>query len=92
MGVSPDCERVMRQAYTLLSENRQLAYSLKEIESEFAEDSIFLLLPGELERALDTLASLRAIDKRKVLDTDYFAFLGEFDTGTWLSRRHFTGE
>ncbi len=91
LGISPDCERLMRQAYMLLAESRELAYSLEEIESELTKDSTYPFMPEELARALDTLATLGAVDKRNLLETDYFAFLGEFDTGTWFSRRHFTG-
>ena len=92
LGVSPDCEKVMRQAYNLLSENRELAYSQDEIEGELTKTPVSYPVREELGRALETLASLRAIDSRKVRGTYYFAFLGEFDTGTWLSRRHFTGD
>ncbi len=92
MGISPSCERVMRRAYSLLSDSRELAFSLEEIERELSEGPMDFLLSGELTTALDTLAALKAIDKRKVLEIDYYAFLGEFDTGTWLSRRHFSGE
>ncbi len=84
LGISPQCEGTMRLAYQFLAENRDLAYSQKEIGEELGE-------PEELDEALSTLTRLRAVGRRGIGGTCYFTFQQEFDTGTWLSSRHSTG-
>ena len=85
LGVSPQCERTMRLAYQFLAENRDLAYSQKEIEEELGE-------PEELDEALSTLTRLRAVERRGIRGTYYFTFQQEFDTGTWLSKKHLANQ
>ena len=92
MNVNPECERVMREAYNFLSENRELAYARDEIEEKLTRLISFEGSTENIERALDTLSTLAAIRSRKIDGTHYYAFGQEFDTGTWISRRHSTGE
>ena len=81
LGVSPQCEGTMRLAYQFLAENRDLAYSQGEIGEELGEQK-------ELDEALSTLTRLRAVERRGIGGTCYFTFQQEFDTGTWLSKKH----
>ena len=88
MNVSPDCERVMREAYHFLSKNRELAYSREEIQEEMARLPAVKGMEDDVPLALNALASLAAIRTRRISETSYYAFGREFDTGTWVSMRH----
>jgi len=81
LGVSPECERTMRLSYQFLAENREFAYSLEELEGELGELE-------ELEAALWALVRIQAAERQHIGETIYFALLQEFDTGTWLSKKH----
>ena len=73
----------MRQVYALLRNNRELAYS----SSELIETIMCTPIPGtkhdKFRISLDVLVLIRAVEKRWVEDTDYYAFLQDFDTATW---------
>lgn len=85
LGVSPECERTMRLSYQFLAENREFAYSLEELEGELGELK-------ELDEALWASARIRAVERQEIGGTNYFALLQEFDTGTWLSKKHFSNQ
>ena len=81
LRISPEGERTMRRAYHFLAENREMAYSLEDLAGELGA-------PAELEVALLALGRIMAIESREIRGVEYFAWLQEFDTGTWLSIRH----
>ncbi len=85
LGVSPECEGMMRLAYQFLAENRDLAFSQEEIGEELGKQE-------ELDEALSTLTRLRAVERRGIGGTYYFTFQQEFDTGTWLSKKHLANQ
>lgn len=77
----------MRRVYQLLSSHPELAYSLEEVQDMIrAEDSS--ADEDKVEKVLDVLVRIGAVEERGVGYTDYFAFLQEFDTGTWISTKH----
>ena len=91
LGVDEEGEEFMRQIYQLLSGHPELAYSQDEIQDEIrAQDSSVDEI--KVERALDVLVGIGAVEKRQFDSTDYvtdyFAFLQEFDTGTWMFAKH----
>ena len=91
LGVTAECEQIMRSAYQFLSARSDYAYSLAEIAEGLVQE-----LPPEqvalnLDKAIEVLVGLFAIDQRKLGhetdEVDYYAVLQEFDTGTWKSLR-----
>jgi hypothetical protein len=92
LGVTAECEQVMRSAYQFLAERADYAFTLAEIGDGIIQEQPQEQMARHLERALEVLVGLLAVDQRK-LDrgpdvVDYFAMLQEFDTGTWLSLQH----
>ena len=88
LGLDEEAEDWMRQAYQLLEQNRDLAYSAKELgEAVLGAAAGFLDQSKKLERVLDVLAEIGAVDKGTVAGTDYYAYLQDFDTGTWKSAK-----
>lgn len=81
LGVSLECEQTMRLAYQFLAEQRELAYSWEELADGVER-------PEELWDALLALVRIMAISRREINGIEYFAWLQEFDVGTWLSTRH----
>ena len=49
-------------------------------------------MPEELNEALSTLTRLRAVERRGIRGTYYFTFHQEFDSGTWLSKKHLANQ
>ena len=87
LGVDEEGEELMRRVYRLSSSNPELAYSLEEIISMIrAED----LSSGEnqIEKALGVLVGIGAMEGREIGYNEYFAFLQDFDTGTWMSTKY----
>ena len=101
LRVDEEGESWMRQIYDLLAEHRDLAYSAEEIRETLLgpTSSATGTAPGfpsfsdaadaqqRVNRVLDVLVGIGAVDQRDVAGTDYYAFLREFDTNTWISRR-----
>ena len=84
LGVDKQGEGIMRRVYELLSESKELAYSQDEIQGWIqTQDSSGV--ETNVERALEVLVGIGAVEERGVGDIDYFACLQEFDTGTWIS-------
>ncbi len=82
LGIDDEAENWMRQAYQLLAEHPDLAYSSGELlEAILGEASGSAY--SKLNHALDVLAEIGAFDKGVVADTEYYAFRAEFDTNTW---------
>lgn len=93
LGVDEEGENIMRQVYELLASHSELAYSLKEIQDAMLGQDPFniwetFLVSEKVQRAVKVLVGIGAVDQRTVGDKDYFAFLQEFDTGTWMSAKH----
>ncbi len=99
LRVDEEGETWMRQIYDLLAEHRDLAYSTEELRETFLGDEpdMFKVEPDlaeeytqkerKLNRVLDVLVGIGAVDQRDVAGTDYYAFLQEFDTNTWVSKK-----
>ena len=92
LGVTAECEQVMRSAYQFLAERADYAFTLGEIGEGITQEQPPEQVARYLERALEVLVGLLAVDQRKLGPgpdvVDYFAILQEFDTGTWLSIQH----
>ena len=91
LGVDEEGEEFMRQIYQLLSAHPELAYSQEEIQDLIrAQDSSADEI--KIERAVEVLVGVGAVGKRQFDATghftEYFTFLQEFDTGTWMSAKH----
>ncbi|MDA1129676.1 MAG: hypothetical protein O2913_13430 [Chloroflexi bacterium] len=83
LGIDSEAEDWMRQAYQLLGEHPDLAYSSGELaEAILGTDALTGKL-DKLNHSLDVLAEIGAFDKAEVKGTDYYAFREEFDTNTW---------
>ncbi|PKB64015.1 MAG: hypothetical protein BZY80_04330 [SAR202 cluster bacterium Io17-Chloro-G2] len=91
LGIDEEGENLMRQIYMLLSEHVDLAYSQAELQQSILGDYIPIIAQAleapKFKRAVEVLVGIGAVDKRDVAGTDYYAFLQEFDTGTWLSTK-----
>ncbi len=88
LGVDEEGEALMREIYGLLASNSDLAYSFKELQSAVLGKPTPVSRIGRFKRAADALVAIGAAESRKVAKTDYYAFLQEFDTGTWYSAKH----
>ena len=89
LGIDEEGEEWMRQVYLLLAEHRDLAYSFEELKETVLGGGITASTQAsKFNRALEVLAEIGALDKGEVDRTDYYAFLQEFDTGTWFSAKH----
>ena len=84
LGIDEDIQSWMQKIYALLSTDRELAYSFQEIQEALLHDAFQVQTLERLNRALDVLVEIGAIDKRSVDDTGYFAFGSEFDTSSWV--------
>lgn len=87
LGIDSEAEEWMRQAYRLLAEHRDLAYSVEELEEAILGAEVPHDRSMKLVRALEVLADIGAADKGVVESTEYYAFLAEFDTSTWERSR-----
>ena len=85
LGVDEEGENLMIQVYELLVANPDLAYSHEELQQSVLGTPIPVTRLGKLNRAVEALVGIGAIDERVVSGTNYYAFLQEFDTGTWKS-------
>ncbi len=83
LGIDSEAEDWMRQAYQLLAEHRDLAYSSGELEEAFLGTEASSGRSDKLNHALDVLAEIGAFDKANVRGKDYYAFREEIDTTTW---------
>lgn len=91
LGVDEEGEEFMRRVYQFLSAHPELAYSQDEIQEMIrAQDPSADEI--KVEKTLEMLSGIGAVEKRQFdstgYRTDYFAFLQEFDTGTWMSAKH----
>ena len=84
LGIDQDIQSWMQKIYSLLSDNRESAYSIQEIRERLAGDVYQSTTLNSFDHALGALVRIRAVDKRTVDLTDYFAFGTEFDTGSWM--------
>ncbi len=83
LGIDDEAEHLMRQAYQMLTEYRDLAYSARELQEAILRDDATDDMSRKLNHALDVLAEIGAADKGVVEGAEYYAFLAEFDTNTW---------
>ena len=83
LGIDQEIDGWMRQVYELLINHQDLAYSSEELSLEVLGGSAEAAEYEKFELALDVLAQIRAVEKRWVKDTDYYAFLQKLDTNTW---------
>ena len=87
LGVDEDGENLMRQVYELLAANPDLAYSHKELQKAVLGTPTPVTRLGKFKQAVEALIGIGAVDVRKVARTNYYAYLREFDIGTWKSVR-----
>ena len=83
LGVNDEGEQLMRQIYELLAEKRDLAYSVAELEEAVLGTSVPATKLEIFRASVDALTAISAVEKRWVGQTDYYAFLREFDSSTW---------
>jgi hypothetical protein len=83
LGVDDEGEEWMRQAYRLLAEHRDLAYSAEELEDTILGDEVPSSKSQKFGQVFDTLAEIGAVDKGVVDGTIYYVFVYDFDTKTW---------
>ena len=83
LGIDSEAEEWMRQAYRLLAEHRDLAYSTEELQETILGVDVGNGKRIKFSAVLDILAETGAADKGVVDDTDYYIFRHAIDTGTW---------
>lgn len=83
MGIDQEMENWMREVYELLSGHPDSAYSQGELQQAVLGIPTPVTKLQKFGRALDVLAEIRAVDKRWVGNSDYYAFSRGFDTNTW---------
>ena len=88
LGIDEESEALMREIYGLLAANHGLAYSIRELRESVIGSPLPVSRSSKFKRAVEALVGIGAVDLRKVAKTDYYAFLQEFDTGTWYSAKH----
>ena len=89
LGIDEDIQRRMRDIYTLLGNERESAYSSEELQGTFLGDAFDSDEKYNLDRALEVLVEIGAVDKRLVAEIPYYAFHEKFDTASW--ERDFIG-
>lgn len=87
LRIDEEGENLMRQVYELLAVHPELAFSRQELEEAVLGAPIPVTKLGKFRRALKVLLGIGAVDQREVAGTDYYAFLQEFDTNTWVSKK-----
>ena len=87
LGIDEESETWMRQVYDLLDNHRHLAYSADELQEAILGQNKDSVKEEKFARALEVLEQISAADKRWLEDIEYYAFLQEFDTGTWKSAK-----
>ena len=83
LGIDSEAEDWMRQAYRLLAEHRDLAYSTEELQETILGVDVGYGERSKFAAVLDVLAETGAADKGEVDRTDYYIFRHEIDTNTW---------
>ena len=87
LGIDEEIENWMRQVYELLENHRDLAYTSEELREAVLGQAKDSSKVEKFGRSLDVLAGISAVDKRWLNETEYYAYLREFDTGTWKSAK-----
>ena len=87
LGIDEESETWMGQVYDLLDNHRHLAYSSDELREAILGQNKDSVREGKFARVLEVLAEIGAADKRWLGVIEYYAFLQEFDTGTWKSAK-----
>ena len=80
LGINDTIHRWMREAYRLLAEHRDQAYSDAEIQGRVQADQASW---GDLSLALRTLVKVAAIESRLVDGTTYYAYWHDMHTDNW---------
>ncbi len=83
LGIDDEIETWMRQVYEILVTHQDLAYSDEELLKEVLGESPGISKSAKFGRALLTLDSLGAVEKRQVHESQYYAFSREINTNTW---------
>lgn len=83
LQIDQQIEGWMRQVYELLETHQDLAYSGDELRHELLGDSPAPTKAETFGRALETLDSIGAVEKREVHDLVYYAFNRKVDTDNW---------
>ena len=83
LGIDSEDEDWMRQAYRLLAEHRDLAYSTEELQEMILGASVQAAKSRKFALVLDLLAETGAADKGVIDETDYYIFGHAIDTYTW---------
>ncbi len=83
LGIDSEAEEWMRQAYRLLSEHQDLAYSTRELQETILGVVSLDAKSLKFVAVLDVLAETGAADKGVVDQTDYYIFGHAIDTDTW---------
>ena len=86
LGIDEESEQWMRQAYRLLSDNSDLAYSAAELYKEVVGESPDLSNKKKFDHTLFILGEIGGIDVRVLDGSHYFAFLEELDTADWVKK------
>ncbi len=86
LGIDSEAEEWMRQAYQLLAGHRDLAYSAEELRHATLGESSDATLRKKFDHALYILAEIGAVEVRIVDGSQYFAFLEEVDTESWVKK------
>ena len=80
LGINDNIHGWMREAYRLLAEHRDQAFSEAEIQGRAQANPLSW---EDLKVALETLVKLNAIQSRMVKNTPYFAYWHDMDTDNW---------
>ena len=83
LGIDDEGEEWMRQAFRLLAEHRDLAYSTGELEELILGAEVPYRNSQKFSHILDILAEIGAVDKGEVDQTEYYVFSYDVDTKTW---------
>ncbi len=83
LGIDEEMEIWMRQVYELLADNNELAYSHDELGQQVLGDARDMEAGEKLERILDVLVRIRAVERREVAGNYYYAFDEKINTSSW---------
>ena len=83
LGIDLLGHEYMIRIYELLADDQELAFSEEELRNPILGDSSSDQQEEQFDAAIDALTRIRAITKKVVTDTNYYAFLEKFDTVTW---------
>ena len=83
LGIDLLGNEYMIRIYELLANDQELAFSEEELRNPILGDLWTDQQEDQFDAAIGALTRIKAITRKLVTDTNYYAFSEKFDTETW---------